>query len=254
MLILWFFQRGNDKTKVGRKMKKHNIIAALISAAVLSFAGLASADDTSLSVWPDYSPYEAVVYVSPTPLPAGTVVSDGGFDDFPACPDETVLIWVDPHPEMRYAHETFYVFISADGTISIESGMWWPEIGGDNYMWGDKPWLMDFAVDLYETSPFAKALYPSVKVYANPFLLNPTDDLTDGNGFFATDIDVIDDSLFFWIDLNPAAKFAHGTAYLMIPADGMPYVEHGSWFPYLFGEQILYGQADTTLRFPYPIN
>lgn len=197
---------------------------------------------------------DAVVYTSPTVLPAGTVLSDGGYTDFPAFTDDTLVIWVNPHPEMKFSHETYYIFISADGTISIENGGWWPELLGSEYMYGEDPWMMGFPVDLFDISSIRVApimLAPAVQIYANPFLICPTDVLSDGG---ITNNKVDDYALLYWIDLNPSAKFAHKTAYLIIPAEGKPFIKDGQWWPELNNDMILYSQPDTYLRFPYPIN
>lgn len=190
---------------------------------------------------------DAVVYTSPTVLPANTVLSDGGYMNFPAFTDDTLVIWVDPHPGMKFTHETYYIFISADGTISIEEGGWWPELMGSVYMYGQDPWMTKFPVYLFNSN---SNTYPAVKIYANPFLICPADVISDGG----SDGSIDDYALLYWIDLNPLAKFAHQTAYLIIPAEGKPFIKEGQWWPELNDDMILYGQPDTYLRFPYPIN
>lgn len=78
----------------------------------------------------DFSP-SSVFRISSTPLPAGTDIIDGRFQSF-SLAESAYLAWIDPTPEMVYAHETFYVFLFADSS-QLLVGQGWPIIHGDDW-------------------------------------------------------------------------------------------------------------------------
>lgn len=51
--------------------------------------------------------------------------------------EKTLLIWIDLHPDMRFIHDTQYIFISATGA-SVTDGHWWPELNGRRILYGER--------------------------------------------------------------------------------------------------------------------
>lgn len=186
---------------------------------------------------------EVKVYTFEKLLPKGAPLTDGDFQKFDI-KDTTWFTWVDPHPEMRFQHETFYIFVNAQGDIEVKEGKWWPKLGGQTIMYGWKPWEVKFPVDVKSKTGY-------VKVYAYPKVITPKDKLTDGG---KTLIKVPDDSLLYWVDLMPYAKFAHPTAYILVSANDKVHVEKGEWWPELNGKRILYNCDPEVLKFPYDID
>jgi hypothetical protein len=80
-----------------------------------------------------------------------------------------------------------------------------------------------------------------IKCYFYPYELTPEDKLTDGPE--ATPFRITANTLLIWVDLEPEAKFAHPTSYVLI-SGAETRVEKGEWWPVLNGKRILYGQRN----------
>ena len=146
----------------------------------------------------------------------------------------TLLIWVDLHPGMRFVHETKYILISQED-IRVVKGQWWPVLNGKKILYGEKDKysiLTPFSIDSYRNE--------NINVHIYPHEIYPFDQLYDGP---EKKIRIPDNTLLIWVDLLPGAKFAHPTAYILI---GKEYtrVEEGSWIPVLNDRQILYGELN----------
>lgn len=81
----------------------------------------------------------------------------------------------------------------------------------------------------------------SVVAYVFPHELNSKDRLQDGqSGRF---LSVHDNTLLVWVDLAPAARFSHHTAYVLISPEGIK-IEEGAWWPVLNGRGILHSKPN----------
>jgi hypothetical protein len=185
---------------------------------------------------------DVLVYTYDELLPPGAPLTDGDVKKF-KIDEYTWFTWVDLMPEAKFEHDTVYIFVSADGKVSAQAGKWWPELDGKIILYGWKPWEMKFPVDVHGFSG-------TVKVYAWPKLITPDDKLTDG-GF--TPIKITENTLLYWVDLHPGMRFTHPTAYILVSADDEVRIVQGGWWPELNGKPILYGQSETVLKFPFPV-
>jgi hypothetical protein len=80
-----------------------------------------------------------------------------------------------------------------------------------------------------------------VAVYVFPYELNGKDRLQDGhNGRI---LKIQDNTLLIWADLEPAARFSHHTAYVLISPEGTR-IEEGAWWPVLNGRGILHSKPN----------
>lgn len=75
------------------------------------------------------------VYCYPYELTPADKLMDG--DTLLPIADNTLLIWVDLHPDAKFAHNTVYLLISPAG-IRLEKGQWWPELNGKRILYGAK--------------------------------------------------------------------------------------------------------------------
>lgn len=77
-------------------------------------------------------------YIYPHVLMPEDVLEDGPLEGDPiAIKDKTLLLWIDPHPDMRFTHPTFYVLISAKG-VEVMDGGWWPVLNGKQILYGSQ--------------------------------------------------------------------------------------------------------------------
>jgi hypothetical protein len=79
----------------------------------------------------------------------------------------------------------------------------------------------------------------SVVGYVCPFELNSKDRLQDGQS--GRILRLQDNTLLIWVDMEPAARFSHNTAYVLISPEGTR-IEEGVWWPVLNGRGILHGK------------
>jgi len=77
------------------------------------------------------------VYMFPHELTSDDKLQDGPSGEPFNLADNTLLIWVDQHPEAKFAHSTIYILISSDGTL-VEHGMWWPVLNGKQILYGSR--------------------------------------------------------------------------------------------------------------------
>ncbi|MBW2740651.1 MAG: hypothetical protein JRE64_17820 [Deltaproteobacteria bacterium] len=49
----------------------------------------------------------------------------------------TLLIWVDLHPDMRFTHPTEYILIAPEA-INVYKGGWWPVLNGKRILYGSR--------------------------------------------------------------------------------------------------------------------
>jgi hypothetical protein len=80
-----------------------------------------------------------------------------------------------------------------------------------------------------------------VMAYIFPHELNGKDSLQDGHG--GRIIKIEDNTLLIWVDLEPAARFSHHTAYVLISPEGTR-IEEGARWPVLNGLGILHGKPN----------
>jgi len=98
------------------------------------------------------------------------------------------------------------------------------------------------------TAPKAKAYEgdKNIIVYVYPVELKKGDVISDGKD--GTQYKIRSDTLFIWVDLLPGAFFTHPTKYIFIRDNQNKPVKiyDGQWWPYLNGQQILYGSPNKT--------
>jgi hypothetical protein len=93
-------------------------------------------------------PQKANVFVHPEKLTAKDKLTDGNSGKPMEIKSETTLIWVDLHPDARFAHATEFVLISAEGTRVIK-GNWWPVLNDKPLFRGEaKSYKAEFPVQL----------------------------------------------------------------------------------------------------------
>ena len=76
------------------------------------------------------------VYTYPLALTPEDRLTDGDTGKEFKIKENTLLIWVDLHPALRFVHDTVYIFISAEG-VGYEKGEWWPVLNGERVLYGD---------------------------------------------------------------------------------------------------------------------
>ena len=183
------------------------------------------------------------VYLYPHHLASDDALTDGDTEKLIRLEENTLLIWVDLEPELRFTHTTAYVLISPEGT-RVEKGSWWPVLNGRKILHGAKNHV---AVN----SPFRlKSLDDHIDVYFHSEAISSEDRLTDGpNG---REFPIRSESFLAWIDLHPGMFFTHPTQYLLIGADKTVRLVEADWWPELNGRVILYGNRDRySVPFPF---
>jgi hypothetical protein len=88
-----------------------------------------------------------------------------------------------------------------------------------------------------------------VKVYGEK--LTPADKLSDGEN--GRPIRIPGEATLIWVDLQPGARFAHETEYVLITPRGTS-VAKGQWWPVLNGKAILREDKPAEVRFPMELN
>ena len=76
------------------------------------------------------------IYIFPHVLTPEDKLMDGPGDPIDI-KNNTLLVWVDLYPDMRFTHPTIYILISADGVRIVEGG-WWPVLNGKPILYGSK--------------------------------------------------------------------------------------------------------------------
>jgi hypothetical protein len=142
--------------------------------------------------------------------------------------DTTLLIWVDQAPDYRYAHPTYTVLIGAK-QAEVIPGSWWIEVNGRRVPGEDRqiPGLV---------SPIE---FDGIAVHVIPTVVTPAHVLMDGDH---QRIPIERESVVLWVDLQPTAKFAHPTRYVVLDAAGGQVVD-GHWWPTFGGRAKALGPA-----------
>lgn len=215
-------------------LKKAVMLAGILLLLIPAFLG---AQENEMAVQPagDIQPDYCHVYFYPHVLNRQDQLQDGPDKRLIPIEGNTLLVWVDLEPEMRFVHRTQYILISKQG-IRIIEGQWWPVLNGKMILYGEKE---KYAI----LSPFNlnPNSYDNIDIYIYPHELYPFDRLVDGHS--GKIIKIVDNTLLIWVDMLPLADFAHPTAYIMISKE-YTYVEKGSWWPELNGKKILYGELN----------
>ncbi|MBN1567796.1 MAG: hypothetical protein JXA73_08100 [Acidobacteria bacterium] len=159
---------------------------------------------------------------------------------------KTLLLWVDRKPQGRFPHETAYILVSAAGVRVLE-GERWPVLNGSRILYGK---INGATI----SSPLSIPDDADGNIFAHiyPEELSAEDRLKDGE-FSEEAIAILSGSTFFmWIDMLPAAFFAHPTVYILVSADKRIRVLDGCWWPGLNGKRIFYGErSDYGVSFPF---
>lgn len=174
------------------------------------------------------------VYLFPHELTSDDNLQDGSSGEPFKLADNTLLIWVDLHPEAKFAHPTVYILISSDGT-RVKHGMWWPVLNGKQILYGSRNKLV--MISPFEVSSFTGF----INVYAFPHELTPENKLVDGPD--GVPFKITGNTLFIWVDLHPDMRFTHPTEYILIAPEAIN-VYKGGWWPVLNGKRILYGSRN----------
>ena len=77
------------------------------------------------------------IYFFPHALEPGDKLVDGPIGKELEIVGQTLFIWVDLHPDMRFTHETEYVLIAKE-EIAVVAGGWWPVLNGKIILYGSK--------------------------------------------------------------------------------------------------------------------
>lgn len=169
-------------------------------------------------------------------------LQDGPFGKKLDIQEDSILIWVDFFPGMFFTHKTAYILIS-EGNIRTESGSWWPVLNGKTILYneqGQYALISPFELPLISANGF---IDEKIAVHVYPHELTSQDRLTDGPDEQLFKLE--DNCLLVWVDLLPAAFFAHPTAYIIVSEEEIQ-VKHGQWWPILNGRRVLYGEKNKT--------
>lgn len=155
--------------------------------------------------------------------------------------EDKLLVWVDLAPTMRFVHPTRTILIGAE-SVEVYEGQWWVELDGRRFPepGADYPSL----VTPVELPSGAK---DDPRLQFLPRALAPGETLIDGE----TKIPIEEPSLVAWIDLQPRAKYAHPTRYVIIGEREVRVVD-GQWWPTLSGRPVLGAPAALPLPWPLP--
>jgi len=193
-----------------------------------------------LSLFSQHEAPSIKAYFYPHLMDAQDILQDGQSGKKFKLTKNTSLIWVDLAPDLFFAHKTVYILVSP-GKIRIKRGEWWPVLNGKTILYqenGQYAFISPFDIPIKAGNENPPA---RITMHVYPHALTAKDTLTDGS---LEKMFLIDDNcLLVWVDLMPAAFFAHPTAYILISPKNIR-VEHGSWWPTLNGKTILYGQKN----------
>jgi hypothetical protein len=104
--------------------------------------------NNAASVTPN-SPEGIKVYAGPFALRPGDVLTDVAWIFPLRIDDDTMLVWIDLHPGMKFVHDTKYILIGPGG-VDVIDGLWWPELNGRRILYGEQnEWGVYSAFDLY---------------------------------------------------------------------------------------------------------
>ena len=160
---------------------------------------------------PDAKPIE--LHIFPSLLVPGETIQDGPNGESVKITEPTLMLWVDLMPTYRFVHPTCTVLVGASGARALP-GSWWsivncklrfPAIRGDASQ-------VVFPLDLGEA-----------RLHLLPGAIYPDDQLTDGVD--GKPLPILQESIVFWLDLDPKARFHHPTQYVIIGAQGAEVVD-----------------------------
>ena len=86
-------------------------------------------------------------------------------------------------------------------------------------------------------------------VFVHPEKLTVKDKLTDGQSGKA--IEIKSETTLIWVDLNPDARFAHATEYVLISVEGTRVIK-GNWWPVLNDKPLFRGE-EKTYKSEFPV-
>ncbi|UCF37137.1 MAG: hypothetical protein JSU96_20505 [Acidobacteriota bacterium] len=87
------------------------------------------------SIWSEAEPVNVHFYSEV--LDPSNNLSDGTDDPIPL-ESRTFLAWVDLHPGLFFTHQTAYLLIGADKSITVIDGGWWPELNGKTVLYNNQ--------------------------------------------------------------------------------------------------------------------
>ncbi|MCA9649345.1 MAG: hypothetical protein H6712_19875 [Myxococcales bacterium] len=142
--------------------------------------------------------------------------------------EDKLMIWVDLAPAMRFAHPTRTILIGAE-SVEVFEGQWWVELDGRRFPEGETDY----------PSPVTPLELPSgaeddPRLQFLPRIFAAGETILDGE----RKIEIEEPSLVAWIDLQPRAKYAHPTRYVIIGAHAVRVLD-GKWWPTLDGRPLL---------------
>jgi len=182
---------------------------------------------------PSLAAAEEKVYIYPCVITPEDRLTDGPQGELIAILGDTMLLWADLYPDMRFVHPTLYVLICREGT-RIVRGEWWPVLNGDRI-------LYSVAANHTILCPFIvgkRIETESILAYIYPLSLTRSDRLRDGPE--GDPIRIVGDTMLLWVDLLPGARFAHRTLYVLVCGKESRIVR-GMWWPVLNGRRLFYG-------------
>jgi len=200
-----------------------SFLAVCLSIAV-ALAGLGLAHARGQVQAP---PSRANVYVYPHKLTPKDRVTFG-CRSFVEIKSETTLIWVDLQPDARFGHATELILTSVEGT-RILKGNTWPTINGKDFRPdGGEEYQVAFPLQVSEPQPNGYLKRTNVFVY--PHKLTAKDKVG-----MRQDVAVKGETTLIWVDLQPGARYGHGTELILISAEGSSVVK-GHWWPTINGK------------------
>lgn len=161
---------------------------------------------------PDAKPIE--VHIFPSLLVPGETIHDGPEDKVGVqITEPTLMLWVDLAPTYRFVHPTCTVLVGASGARALP-GSWWSIVNGKLRFpatRGDASQVV-FPLDLGDA-----------RLHLLPGEIHPEDQLTDGVD--GKPLPILQESIVFWLDLDPKGRFHHSTQYVIIGAQGAEVVD-----------------------------
>lgn len=142
--------------------------------------------------------------------------------------EEKLLLWVDLAPTMRFVHPTRTILIGAE-SVEVYEGEWWVEVDGRRYPEHDADYP-----SLVTPLELPSGAEDDPRLQFLPRMFEAGETLRDGE----REIAIEEPSLVAWIDLQPRAKLAHPTRYVIIGAREVRVLD-GEWWPTLAGRPVL---------------
>lgn len=155
---------------------------------------------------PEAKPME--VYLFPSLLRMGETIQDGPNGEVVTINETTLLLWVDLLPTHRFVHPTMTVLIGPSGA-KVLNGSWWVVVNGKMRFPSNKTSVSNavFPIKLGDT-----------ELHLLPGEIYPEDELTDGAK--GKPLPIHQQSIVFWLDMQPTNRYEHPTQYIVIGAQG----------------------------------